>query len=315
MIRVDFSVSRYFIKLCLILTLGTLACGVVSPSSLPPMPVPVQGTVSARTVSTPSLTGEQLKNAQYQLGARDDHAIVQLTDGKYQQGTDATTLDYAHVELTELISIGDLTGDGVNEAAAILFENYGGTGNFAFLAIYSFRNGLPVFLASTMIDDRPKVNSLSIEDGKVFLDATIHSFNDPGCCPALPTTRRYALVNKQLHIVNYTTSTSDGAKRIIEIKSPANGTEVTGSVQVSGTVSITPFENNLSYFIYNEAGEELAKGSVTVIASDLGAPGTFDLTISLEGIPAGAPIYMEVQDINAADGSLFAMDAVKLVVE
>ncbi len=116
------------------------------------------------TVPAPSLTAEQLKNAQYQLGARDDHAMVQLTDGQYQQGTDATTLDYAHVGLTEFISIGDLTGDGVDEAAAIFFENYGGTGNFAFLAIYTNVNGLPVFLTPSLIDDRPIINSMAIEN-------------------------------------------------------------------------------------------------------------------------------------------------------
>jgi hypothetical protein len=306
---------RHFIRLFLILTLGTLACGLASPISAPPTIAPVKETIPALTVSAPSLTVDQLKNAMYQLGARDDHAVVQLTDGKYQQGTDATTLDYANITLTDFVSIGDLNGDGVDEAAAILFENYGGTGNFAFLAIYTNANGLPVFLNSTMIDDRPKINRLSIENGEVFLDATIHGFDDPACCPALPTTRRYALINNRLRIVNYTTSTSAGEKRTIEIKSPANGTEATVSPQVSGTVSIAPFENNLSWFIYDEAGTELAKGSVTVTAPDLGKPAAFDSAIPLEGIPTGTTIYLEIQDINAADGSWFAMDAVKLIIK
>ena len=80
---------RYFIQLFLILTLATLACGLVSPAPASPTVVPVQPTVPAPTVSAPTLTIDQLKNAQYQLGARDDHAVVQLTNGAYQQGTDA----------------------------------------------------------------------------------------------------------------------------------------------------------------------------------------------------------------------------------
>jgi hypothetical protein len=305
-------IHKYFFKLFLILSLGTLpACGFSSPASVSPTVIPAILTAPASDLAVEQL----LKNAQYQLGARDDHALVQLTDGKYQQGTDATTLDYASITLTDFVTIGDLTGDGIDEAAAIIFESYGGTGDFAFLAIYTEVNGLPVFLSSTMIDDRPKINSLSIDNGEVFLDATVHGIDDPGCCPALPTTRRYVLVNNQLRMATYTTSTTSGEKRTIEIASPVSGTEASGSVKISGTVSVAPFENNLSYFIYDETGRELTNSPVTVTAPDLGKPGTFDSTISLEGIPAGIVIYLEIQDISAADGSWFAMDAVKLIVK
>ena len=308
---------RHFIKFILILTLATLACGLVSPAPASPTPAPVQSTVPAPIVTptTAQLTVDQLKNTQYQLGARDDHAVVQLTDGKYQQGTDTTTLDYAHIELSKFISVGDLTGDGINEAAAIFFENYGGSGVFGFLALYTNVNGLPVFISSTLIDDRPQINSMTIENGEVHLDAVIHGTQDPGCCPALQTTRSYALVNNKLRMTNYSTTTPNGAKRTIEIISPANGTDSTGNVQVSGTVSIAPFENNLSYFIYDEEDKQLASGSVPVPAADPGAPGTFSELIPLIGIPTDTTIYLELQDISAADGSWLAMDSVKLIVK
>ena len=306
---------KNLIKLFLIMTLATLACGLASPASDSPTTAPVQETVPAPTVPAPSLTIDHLKIAQYQLGARDDHAVIQLTDGYYQQGTDATTLDFAYVTMSDFISIGDLTGDGVNEAAAVFFENYGGTGNFGFLAVYTNVNGLPVFLTSAMIDDRPMINNIAIENGEVFLDAIIHGSQDGGCCPTLPTTRRYVLVNNQLRIINYTTATPDGAIRSIEIMSPADETQVTEFVQVEGAVSIAPFENNLSYFIYDEAGNQLAIGPVMVTAPDFGAPGTFSELIPLAGIPVGTTIYLEIQDISAADGSLLALDAVKLIVK
>jgi hypothetical protein len=314
-------ICKSFAKFVLILTLATLACGWASSSSgsIPaadsPTFAPTQETVVVPTVSIQSLTVEQLKNAQYQLGTSGDHTVVQLVNGKFQRGTDNTTLDYAQITLTDFVSLGDLTGDGINEAAAMVFENYGGTGDFGFLAIYTNVNGLPVFLTSIMIDDRPMINSITIKDNEVYLDATIHGSQDPGCCPALPTTRRYALVNNQLRLTNYTTAAPDGTKRIIEILSPANATESTGSVQVSGTVSIAPFENNLTYSIYDEKGNQLTVGAVPVTAADLGAPGTFNQLITLAGISAGTTIYLEVQDVSAADGSLLAMDAVKLLVK
>ena len=92
--------NRNHLAFVLILTLATLACGLAAPASNAPTPAPVQETIPAPTESAPSLTVDQLKNAQYQLGARDDHAVIQLTNGKYQQGTDATTLDFAYIGLT-----------------------------------------------------------------------------------------------------------------------------------------------------------------------------------------------------------------------
>ncbi|MBL8076407.1 MAG: hypothetical protein JNM55_00475 [Anaerolineales bacterium] len=304
-------VSGHSVKFILILASVTLACGLPT-ASLSPTPAPIQ---EATIAPTTGLSVDQLKNAQYQLGIRDEHTFVQLTDGKYQQGTDTTTADYASIVLTDFIAFGDLNGDEINEGAAIVYENYGGTGNFAMLTIYTESNGSPTFLTSTLIDDRPIINNISIENGEVYLDATTHGIEDPFCCPTLLTTRRLALVNGQLRVVHYTTAAADGSKREIVITGPINGAEATGSVQVMGTVSVAPFENNLSYFIYDEYGNELAKGPVAVTAPDFGAPGTFDLTIALDGIPAGSIVYLEVQDISAADGSWLAMDSVKLMVK
>ena len=312
---------KNIVKFILILAFTTLACGLSSPSSgnIPAVSsltlAPVQVTVAFPTPSAPSLTLEQLKNAQYQLGTSDDHSMVQLADGKYQRGADTTTLDYAQISSTDFAAVGDLTGDGINEAAVMVFENYGGTGDFGFLTIYTNVNGLPVFLTSVLIDDRPKINSVTIENGEVYLDAITHGAQDPGCCPGLPTTRRYALVKNQLRMTNYTTSAPDGGKHVIEIQSPANATEATASVKVNGTVSIAPFENNLTYVVDDEAGNQLATGPISVTAPNPGVPGTFDATISLSGIPAGTTVYLEIQDVSAADGSWLAMDSVKLVVK
>jgi hypothetical protein len=170
-------------------------------------------------------------------------------------------------------------------------------------------------LISIIIDDRPVINNIAIENGQVFLDATTHSSEDPACCPTLGTTRRYILRNNQLQMVHYTTSTPDGQIREIKIAAPLNGAEASGSVQVSGTITIAPFENNLSYTMYDEAGNQYMSGPLAVTAAELGAPGSFDETFTLEGIPPGTTIYLEIQDVSVADGSWFAMDAIKILVK
>lgn len=311
-------VPTYPLRFFLILTLAALACGlpVASPS---PTAESVEATVPAPTdapVTSPSaLTLEQINNVQYPVLIREDGLVVQLTGGSFQQGTDATDMDFAYVQVTQFVAFGDLTGDGAGDVAVIFLENYGGTGQFGVLAIYANVAGEPVFLDSVLIDDRPMINSISIENGEVFIDAVVHGFEDGGCCPTLPSTRRYALVKNKLRLMNYTTDTPGGDRRSIDIALPADGIEVSASVQVTGTVSIAPFENNLSYFVYDEDGNQFSAGPIMVMAPDFGAPGTFDETFTLAGIPAGTVIYLEIHDQNAADGSLFALDVVKLLVK
>ena len=136
------------------------------------------------------------------------------------------------------------------------------------------------------------------------------------CCPTKNTTRHYRMDGLgHLVMTDFLTFTPDGRPRTITIDVPASGTEVFNSVQLKGGVDIAPFENTLTYRIVDVGGVELAVGAFTVTAAELGGPGTFDQTISLGNILTGAVIRIEVQDISAKDGSLFAMDSVELVVK
>jgi hypothetical protein len=213
------------------------------------------------------------------------------------------------------VATGDLNGDGSDEVAALVSENYGGTGVFVFLALYADVDGTLTFQTSRMVDDRPQLNTISIQNGEIFLDAVIHGPDEPMCCPTLRTTRHYRWVDNQLDMIDYTTFTPDGNPRTITIESPTTGTEVFASVPVQGSVAIAPFENNLVYRIYDVSGIELSAGAIPVTAAQHGGPGTFDTVVKLGNVLSGAIIQLEVQDLSAADGSLLAMDSVELVVK
>jgi hypothetical protein len=256
----------------------------------------------------------EIRNAQYQLGASDSLQTVQLTDGKFEQGTPGSD-DFISIEVTDFVAISDLNSDGIEEAAALISENYGGTGVFVFLTVFSKVDGTWTFQTSNMVDDRPLLQELSIANNEIFLDAVIHATDEPMCCPTLRTMRHYRFVDNLLDMIDYTTFTPDGRPRTITIESPADGSEVFTSVPIKGNVAIAPFENNLAYRIFDVSGIELAAGPVAVSAPDLGAPGTFDAIIPLGKVLSGAVIRIEVQDVSAADGSLLAMDSVELVVK
>ncbi|MFN2297321.1 MAG: Gmad2 immunoglobulin-like domain-containing protein [Anaerolineales bacterium] len=263
------------------------------------------------TAAVPPLTVEMLKNGTYLLPQAGE--TVTLVDGRYDRAESME--DLLHVELRDPIAFGDLDGDGAEDAAFLLSENMGGTGFFVSLLAIRNDGGNPVQAASEFIEDRPQINGLTIMGGRIAADLVIHGHQDPMCCPTLPAVATYRLAVNKLVLIRFTTQTPGGEERAITITGPAGGSAVSGSVQVSGAITISPFENTLSYKIFDAADNELAMGPVQVQSEDIGAPGTFNVTISLAGIPAGAMIRLEISDISMADGSLLAMDSVALRVE
>jgi len=310
---------RCLLNSLFICTLLLIGCTPASPSPVPVQPSETPPLPTATSVPETATTlpddAARIRNAEYQLGATDSLGVVQLTDGKFQQGT-AGEPDYVSVNLTDFVATGDLNGDGVNEVAALVGENYGGSGTFVFLAVYSDVNGKLTFQTSTLVDDRPALNALSIENGEVLVDAATRDADDPFCCPTLRTNRHYRLlIENQLQMTDFTSFTPDNRPRTITIEAPANGTTVDSSVQMKGTVAIAPFENTLAFRIFSTGDVELAAGSIPVSAAEMGGPGTFDSIISLGNILSGAVVRIEIQDLSAADGSLLAMDSVELVVK
>jgi len=305
--------ARYSLVFLLIAGLLLASCQPFAPAS--PTPDSAAGVTSLPETSTPAPDYiSELRNAEYQLGFTDALRIVQLNDGIYEQGVNGTD-EFVSIMMTDFTARGDLDGDGVDEYIALVSENYGGSGVFVFLAVFSDVNGELVFQTSVWVDDRPQLNELSVDRNDVFLEAIIHDADEPMCCPTLHTTRHYRLFNNQLDMTDYVTFTPGDKPRTITITSPVDGTEVFNSIQIKGNVAIGPFENNLTYRIFDVGGVELAIGSITVKTAELGGPGTFDETILLGNILSGAAIRVEVQDISARDGSLFAMDSVELVVK
>ncbi|MBN2115144.1 MAG: hypothetical protein JW730_01145 [Anaerolineales bacterium] len=310
--------ARYSVMLCLIVLL--FGCRPATPPPSPADQTQAASVPAIEATATPvkptSVPREvmEIRNSQYQLGATEALRTVQLTDGEFEQGTPGSD-DFLSVVMTDFVAMGDLDADGTDEVAALVSENYGGTGTFVFLALYAKVNGALTFQTSNMVDDRPQLKALSIAGGEIFLDAVIHGPDEPMCCPTRRTIRHYRLVDNLLDMTDYTTFTPEGKPRTISITAPANGSEVFASVPIKGSVAIAPFENSLVYRIYDVAGVELALGAISVTASEAGAPGTFDTVILLGRLLSGEVIRIEVQDVSATDGSLLGMDSIELVVK
>ena len=279
-----------------------------------PQPLPTEPLVSTESAApaptVPPMTLDMLKNATYMLPFYG--RTVTLTDGSYQEGSGA---EIYSVSMTGAITFGDLNGDGLEDAAAILVENGGGTGQFESIVVIVNQGGVPAQAGVAQLGDRVQVNSLTIQAGRVVLDMLVQGPNDALCCPTQPVTQAYHLFANGLFLMHATSKTLSGAERAITITSPANDAEVTNPVTVTGNVTISPFENTLVYRIYNVTNEEVVVEPLLVDATEMGGPGTFMLDLDLTSAGLVGLIRVEILDISMADGSTLALDAIMLVLK
>lgn len=328
------------IALLLLLSVVALACRIsidafdtpplatpipVSPSATPNILLPPTFTpvllapppTATPAPTLPPLTVEQLKNGRFDLpGADGALHSVQFQAGLFQTGNDPAQPGYMAIVMTDSIALGDLNGDGASDAAAVLVENYGGTGQFVSVVAFLNQGGMPVYAASYFVDDRAILNAFAIYNGEIYLDATVHGVEDPGCCPTLPTRQVLRLWQGALVLSSFVSKTPGGAERIINIEIPANDAKVEKIFSLRGSVSIAPFENNLVYAVYLPGrSEPVTTGPLMVNAPDLGAPGTFELPLNFSALGYSGPVRITLSDLSAADGSLMALDALFVVVK
>ncbi len=268
-------------------------------------------------VNTPALTVEQLKNGRFNLPGTDGVVHdVQFEAGVFLQGSDPAQPGYVSIVMTDSIALGDLNSDGAGDAAAVIVENYGGTGQFVSVAVFLNRDGRPVYAASHFVDDRALVNAFAIYNGEIYLNAVIHGFEDPGCCPNFPTRQVLRLWENTLALASFSSQTPTGAERIINIETPLNGAEVDKVFTLRGRISIAPFENNLVYEVYIPGmNEPFTSGPLMVNAPEIGTPGTFDLPLNFGASGYSGPVRITLSDLSAADGSLLTMDALFVIVK
>lgn len=214
------------------------------------------------------------------------------------------------------IAYGDLNDDGVQDAAALISANPTG-GSMSVNSFFAILNqgGVPVQSAYEVLGDRMPVDKLTIQWGRIVLDVDLGRWHEPGR-PYTPAVMTYQLFNKRLFLTRFTSKAVDGTERAIYITSPVDGTTVTCSLQVSGTISAAPFKNSLDYRILDLAGNMLAEGPFFVEFKDAGDSSTFDLSIDLESIPAGKAIRLEILDANEEYyDALLMLDSVDLLSE
>jgi hypothetical protein len=262
------------------------------------------------------LNAEQLRNSTYNLQAT-DHQLrtITLVNGSYASGPDLAEPGYIAVNLGEQIAFGDLNGDGQKDAAIITGENFGGTGEFISVQAVLNQGGYPIpDLAGALIDDRAQVQAVTIQDGEIVVNATIHGPGEPACCAATLSTRAYQLIAGSLRMTRLTSTTPNAPERVITITSPLNGTEIDGPFIIQGNVTVSPFENNLVYSIFTDQDPQPVEQSAFLVGGDgLGGPGTFELPLDPSKFNYKGTVRIVISDLSPVDGSTLALTTIVLV--
>jgi hypothetical protein len=275
------------------------------------IPSSASPTATIMIPTVPPLTADILRNGTYKLPQLEE--TVTLVNGKFDRDTPDS--DIVHAALLNPLAFGDLNNDGAEDAAVLLSESSGGTGDWISVVVVLNQGGAPVQSADRLIDDRAQISGMTIQNGRIVVDAIIHGLQDAMCCPSFPVKETLRVQNNQLILTHFTSTPSGGQLREILLTAPAQGAAVSGSMQVVGSVTVSPFENTLGYSIFDMGGNLLGSGPIMVASAGMGTPGTFNSPIDVSDIPAGAVIRLEVSDLSAADGSILAMDSVECTVQ
>jgi len=138
-----------------------------------------------------------LKNAEYQ-SEWTASGKAKLSNGVYQEKVAPGSAIEVVITLSDHYSIGDLNGDNVADAAAVLISNPGGSGTFRDLVVVINQNGVPKHIATELLGDRIKVKSVTIKSGEILVEMLKHGPNDPMVSPTLNVTQTYKLQEDKL---------------------------------------------------------------------------------------------------------------------
>ena len=176
--------SRYSIPIAIgmLLAAVTIAgCGQKAP------PPPAQ---PAGPPPTPTL--EQLQSAS--VSGVFDQAVT-LSGGVYEgEPAQAGASSRPRLVLwTPTVHFGDVDGTDGSEAVAMLGSTSGGSGDFAYVAVFGVRDGQLANLGTALVGDRTRLQSLWLERGRILMDVVEAGPDDAACCPTQVARKTFAL--------------------------------------------------------------------------------------------------------------------------
>lgn len=169
---------------------GTLACQPSGPEARKTEAALTAAAPAAADLSAPAL--EELQNAAY-TGVAEAGDSFTLANGRWEGAPyDAGGASRPSVTLLRDVRlVGDLDGDGREEAVVLLAGASGGTGETSYVAVVRRGPGGVENAATVPVGDRVQVRDARIDGRRIVLDVVQGGENDAGCCPGDLVTRTW----------------------------------------------------------------------------------------------------------------------------
>jgi heat shock protein HslJ len=145
---------------------------------------PPEAVASPMTAPAGPPTLAELKNATYS-GLEEPASPVTLKDGIWEGepfqpgGTSRPRVSLGG----DFHLLGDLDGDGAEEAVVVLAQSSGGSGTFDYFAVVKRKDHGLENVATTALGDRVQLRAARIENGKLVVSGVRAGEEDARCCP------------------------------------------------------------------------------------------------------------------------------------
>lgn len=219
-----------------------------APTVLPSLtPVPTKSAPTSTPLpppTVPPLSLDVLKNAEYTIeGPASGKA--KLVNGTFKEPIPRSTASVT-VAMSDVTAVGDLNGDGAQDAAVILIANTGGSGNFYYLFGVLNDKGTPKPSAPEFLGDRIKLKALAIQGSEIVIDFMTQGPRDTMVNPTLPVTRKYKPQDGKLVSTILPTPTTVPPTKAAVVATPRPA--------VTATATKPPLPKGSIAFHWNDAG-------------------------------------------------------------
>jgi hypothetical protein len=206
--------DRLSVALFLLIAVILTACASIStasPTLVPtenaavvtsPAPTPVGDTfMDAAPTQTPQAKAsilEALPNVEYLIELASS-GKAQLKDGLFEEEAAPGSATKTKIQLGKTQAVGDVNGDGLEDAVVTLVVDPGGSGTFTYLALVLNQEGKPEPLAAVLLGDRIIVKSLALQNGNVQVIMLTRKPDEPMSSePSVEVQRIFNLQGDQL---------------------------------------------------------------------------------------------------------------------
>jgi heat shock protein HslJ len=154
-----------------------------------------------QTTQTDASISLALPNAEYPIEVSST-GKAQLKNGVFEEPSAPDSATKNRVELNKDIVLGDLNGDGLDDAVVTLVADPGGSGTFTYLAFVINENGVAKPTTSILLGDRIIVKSITNQSGEVVVTILTRKPDEPMTSkPTQEVKRTFKLQGDQLEEV------------------------------------------------------------------------------------------------------------------